>query len=345
MSDYLYRLQPRCRDSRSTAFSFRRLPEITMLAALCALLMQMADVTAQSTPLKPPIPPQSPTTSLQPPIPNPNPAPSLQSNSPTKAQPITSVAPTTQARFQTLKVDGKVIDLRNLPDSQVLKAKSGKTISVARIRQLQARIDRASTAPMMTAKAGQSLKTLAAAPAGTRISLPSGKIVQSQDLGKIQNIYAKLSVNRAITPIPQQVKNAQAQAVVGQGITLAEAMKRPANDVIQVGSHKYTAEQLRQIDNLLKASPRDPRGLLERAGSGPAAGRAGTTPTIPTGPRLKMQRGTSINEMLAKPDNTILESPSGKIISVAQLKQYMALEQLTPAQLQGKATGRVVEIK
>ncbi len=345
MSDVLYRLQPLCRDNRSTAFSFRRIPEITMLAALCALLMQMPDVTAQSTTLKPPIPPQSPTTSLQPPIPNPNPAPSLQSNSPTKAKPITSAAPTTQAQFQTLKVDGKVIDLRNLPDSQVLKAKSGKTISVARIRQLQARIDGASARPMMTAKAGQSLKSLAAAPAGTRISLPNGKIVQSQDLGKIQNIYAKLSVNRTITPIPRQVKNAQAQAVVGQGITLAEAMKRPANDVIQVGSHKYTAEQLRQIDALLKASPRDPRGLLERAGSGAAAGRAGTTPTIPTGPRLKLQRGTSINEMLAKPDNTVLESPSGKIITVAQLKQYMALERLTPAQLQGKGVGRVVEIK
>lgn len=338
MSDDLYRLQPRCPDSRSTAFSFRRLPEITMLAALCVLLMQTPNATAQSTPLKPPVP-------LQPPISTPL--------SPQKPGVIQSVAPVTaptiattaMTRFQTLKVDGKVIDLRNLPDSQVLKAKSGKTISVARIKQLQARIDRASTTPMMTAKAGQSLKTLAAAPADTRISLPSGKIVQSQDLGKIQNIYAKLSVNRAITPIPQQVKNAQAQVVVGQGITLAEAMKRPANDVIQVGSHKYTAEQLRQIDNLLKASPRDPRGLLERAGSGPAAGRAGTTPIIPTGPRLKMQRGASINEMLAKPDNTVLESPSGKIITVAQLKQYMALERLTPAQLQGKATGRVVEIK
>lgn len=342
MSDDLFRLQPLCQGSRSTAFSLRRLPEITMLAALCTVLMQMPNAAAQSTPLKPPVP-------LQPPIistPQTPPSPAaLQSSSPLKVQPISPVVATTPTRFQTLKVDGKVIDLRNLPDSQVLKAKSGKTISVARIKQLQTRIDRASTTPMMTAKTGQSLKTLAAAPAGTRISLPNGKIVQSQDLGKIQNIYAKLSVNRTVTPIPRQVKNAQAQAVVGQGITLAEAMKRPANDVIQVGSHKYTAEQLRQIDNLLKASPRDPRGLLERAGSGPATGRAATTPVIPTGPRLKMQRGTSINEMLAKPDNAVLESPSGKIITVAQLKQYMALERLTPAQLQGKAAGRVVEIK
>ena len=341
MSDVLCRLQSLDLGIRSAAFSLRCHPEFTMLAALCALLMQTPNAAAQSTPLRPPVPLQAPISAPQ----TPQKPGAIQSSAPVIAQPTVTTATTPLTRFQTLKVDGKVIDLRNLPDSQVLKAKSGKTISVARIRQLQARIDGASAAPMMTAKTGQSLKSLAAAPVGTRISMPGGKIVQSQDLSKIQNIYAKLNVNRIVTPIPQQVKNAQPQAVVGQGITLAEAMKRPASDVIQVGSHKYTAEQLRQIDNLLKASPRDPRGLLERAGSGPATGRTGTAPGVPTGPRLKMQRGTAINEMLAKPDNTVLESPNGKIITVAQLKQYMALERLTPAQLQGKATGRVVEIK
>lgn len=324
--------------SLQTAATRHRSSCFALSILLSALSCNIGTVAAQGTPLRPPTAvPQSPTTSLQPPTPNP--APALQSNSPTNAQ------PTTLTRFKMVKVDGKMLDLSKLSDATVLKGKSGKTISVARIRQLQARIDGASATPMMTAKTGQSLKSLATAPAGTRIALPSGKIVQSQDLGKIQNIYAKLSVNRAITPIPLQVKNAQPMAVVGQGTTLAEAMKRPASDVIQVGSHKYTAEQLRQIDALLKASPRDPRGLLERAGSGPAAGRAGTTPIIPTGPRLKMQRGTSVNEMLAKPDNAVLESPSGKIITVAQLKQYMALERLTPAQLQGKGAGRIVEIK
>jgi hypothetical protein len=336
--------------TRRTQTSASEVPSV-LFAIACVVLSSQA---LAQTPLKPPQNShlQAPTEKNATPATSPT-APS--SLSPPKAGATsTSLGSSprqanaaTLIRLKTLKANGKLVDLSTMRDTDVLKSSSGRTISVARIKQLEAKLNGASSSamPMMVAKPGQSLKTLATAPVGTRVQLPSGKIVQSQDLGKIQNIYAKLSVNRSITPIPRQVTNAQPQAVVGQGITLAEAMKRPANDVIQIGSHKYTAEKLRQIDGLLKASPRDPRGLLERAGSSPTAGRAGTTPIIPNGPRLKMQRGTSVNEMLTKPDNTVLESPSGKIITVAQLKQYMAIQRLTPAQLQGKATGRVVEIK
>jgi hypothetical protein len=252
-------------------------------------------------------------------------------------------------RFLKLKVDGKAVDVSALPDSAVLRGKSGKTITVAQLKQLEARINGVSSAPMLVAKQGQTIGTLAAAPAGTRIALPGGKVARAEDMVKLQSIYAKLSEPRIVKPIPQSMPNATAQVVVGQGTTLAEAMKRPAGDVIQIGSRKYTAEQLRQMDALLRASPRDPRGLLERARGATPAGRTGTPIALPTGPRIKLQRGTSIQDMLAKPDGTVLESPSGKTISVAQLKQYMAHERLTPAQLQARAmdrTGhRVVEIK
>ncbi len=255
----------------------------------------------------------------------------------------------TLTRFHTLKVDGKALDIGALPDSTVLRGKSGKTITVAQLKQLEARINAASSAPVLIAKQGQSIRTLAAAPAGTRIVLPGGRVTRAEDMVKIQSIYAKLSEPRVVKPIPQSMPNATAQAVVGQGTTLAEAMKRPGGDVIQIGSRKYTAEQLRQMDALLKASPRDPRGLLERARGATPPGRTGTQIAIPTGPRIKLQRGTSIQDMLTKPDGTVLESPSGKVISVAQLKQYMAHEHLTVAQLQARAmerTGnRVVEIK
>lgn len=255
-------------------------------AAPFALLMLAGNAAAQSTPLKPPssalTPPSSaakpalPATALTAPSAPAAASPGQAATSPSVAQnsPI-KASPTALTRFKMVKVDGKMIDLSKLTDSTVLKGKSGKTISVARIKQLQARIDGASTMPMITAQKGQSLKSLAAAPVGTMIALPGGKVTRSQDLAKAQTLIAKLAVKRVIKPVPVSLTNVQPTAVVGQGLTLAEAMKRPANEVIQVGSRKYTAEQLRQMDALLKASPREPRGLLDRAAS---SGRTGQTP-------------------------------------------------------------------
>ena len=211
---------------------------------------------------------------------------SVPTSAQTQLQPPKSVAPSTGnatplqrgvsikpqqivlKRFQNIKMDNKLIDLRSLPDSTLLKGKSGRTISVERIKLLQARIDGTSNAPMMAAKKGQSIKSLAAAPSGTLISLPGGRITRSQDMAKLQTIFARRNEKRVVRPIPISLKNAPAVAVVGQGgLTLANAIKRPAADVIQVGSRKYTAEQLRQMDALLKASPREPRGLVERVGT------------------------------------------------------------------------------
>lgn len=169
-------------------------------------------------------------------------------------------------RFQTVMIDNKLVDLRSLPDATLLRGKSGRTISVARIKQLQARIDGTSNAPIVIAQRGQSLKSLSAAPAGTLVALPGGRITRSQDLAKIQTVIAKLGQKRVIKPIPVAQKNAAATAVVGNGISLADAMKRPGADVIQIGVHKYSADQLRQMDALLKDSRVEPRGLLERAG-------------------------------------------------------------------------------
>lgn len=345
---------------------------IGLLMPLLVLMGGISDAVAQGSQLRPPTQmpsqgqPQAPT-QLQPAAPL-QPAGSLQPpaslqtsalQAPSKlgqtpSAPLASTKPqlasvSALTRFLKLKVDGKAVDVSALPDSAVLRGKSGKTITVAQLKQLEARINGVSSAPMLVAKQGQTIGTLAAAPAGTRIALPGGKVARAEDMVKLQSIYAKLSEPRIVKPIPQSMPNATAQVVVGQGTTLAEAMKRPAGDVIQIGSRKYTAEQLRQMDALLRASPRDPRGLLERARGATPAGRTGTPIALPTGPRIKLQRGTSIQDMLAKPDGTVLESPSGKTISVAQLKQYMAHERLTPAQLQARAmdrTGhRVVEIK
>ena len=215
------------------------------------------------------------TSALRPPV-------SLQS----KANlPNTTVQPQAQAmsttRFQTLKVNGKLVDLRTLSNNDVLTGKNGKSISVARIKQLQARLDAAKGKSIITARQGQSLRSLAGEPAGTRIALPNNRVVKAQDLAKVQNVLAKLSTKRVVKPLPQAMNNAPAQAVVGPNLSIADALKRPANDVIQIGSRKYSVDQLRQIDNQLKASKYEPRGLAERAGSGKRAGTARNTRSTP----------------------------------------------------------------
>jgi hypothetical protein len=249
-----------------------------------ALILLSGNVAAQGTPLKPPSAfPSAPASSgLRPPAPA-TPATALSAPAATKSAPVATPS-AALTRFKVVKVDGKLVDLRTLPDATVLKGKSGQTISVARIKQLQARLDGASAKPMITAQKGQSLKTLASAPSGTLIALPGGRVTRSQNLAQIQGVMARLKVKRVVRPIPVSLNNAQPTAVVGQGLTLADALKRPASDVIQIGSRKFTAEQLRQMDALLKASPRDPRGLLERAGTASAAGQPGRSPNAPRAP-------------------------------------------------------------
>lgn len=261
---------------RAGTVTSQRVLVLSVLVSCVAALCPASGVFAQGTPLRPPVPLQPPLSSPSTPAPAtaPGAGSALSAPVPASKPAAAAVTPQSLARFQTLKVAGKTVDLRTMANTDVLKGKNGRTISVARIKQLQARIDGASNTPMMVAKPGQNLKTLAAAPAGTRISLPGGTTARSQDVAKVQNIYAKLAARRVIRPAPMSMTTAKPQAVVGQGgLTLADAMKRPAGEIIQVGTRKYTVEQLRFMDSQLKASKRDPRGLVDRTGA-----RAAKTP-------------------------------------------------------------------
>ncbi len=232
---------------------------LTSLVTLVTLL-SFKQAHAQTSALRPPVTLQS------------------KSNLPNNTVQAPAQAMST-TRFQTLKVNGKLVDLRTLSNNDVLTGKNGKSISVARIKQLQARLDAAKGRPALavtTARQGQSLRSLASEPANTRIVLPNNRMVKPQDLAKVQNVYAKLSAKRVVKPLPQALNNVPAQAVVGPNLSIADALKRPASDVIQIGSRKYSVEQLRVIDSQLKASKYEPRGLVERAGS---RKKPGTTTT------------------------------------------------------------------
>jgi hypothetical protein len=247
-------------------FSFTLDSYLLLLCGIViATLTTLDQAHAQATTLRPPVTLQS--------------GGNLQNNTAQQQAQTMSTA-----RFQTLKVNGKLVDLRTLSNNDVLTGKNGKSISVARIKQLQARLDAAKGRPAITAitaRQGQSLRSLASEPAGTRIVLANSRTVKSQDLAKVQNVFAKLSVKRVIRPLPQAMNNAQAQATVGPNLSITDALKRPGSDVIQIGSRKYSVEQLRLIDSQLKASKYEPRGLVERAGSRKRTGAAGSTRSTP----------------------------------------------------------------
>jgi hypothetical protein len=281
---------------------------------------------------------------LKPPVKKPQDASSHALPVPRAAPSGPTHAPQSTARFQTIKAGDRVVDLRTAPNSEVVTGKDGRTITVERIRQLQGRIE--SARPTVVAKPNQGLATLAAAPAGSQV-LVRGQLVRSEFLAKVVALRAKLTQPRTVKPLPSAATHANAKpdAVVGQnGLTMAEALKRPGNQVIQVGSLKYSADQLRQIDAIVKASPKDPRGLAERVGP-PGSGAGGGTPKaapagpLKTGPRFAVTKATPIPTMLSKPDDTVLQSPGGKTITVGELKAYMAKEKLSPADLAKRFQG------
>lgn len=225
-------------------------PLQTAILSLTALLVFTAQPTAiaQSTPLRPPIPVQG-----------------------AIVAPTTKPVALTNLRIQNLKINGNLVDLRTLPDSQTLKAASGKTISVARMKQLETRLN--SARPIIVVQKNQSLRSLTTTAVGTRIALPNGRMTNSAQLSQIQKIYARLGEKRLTKPlaIPVSQPNVPASGTVGADLTMAQALTRPSSELIQVGRYKFTAEQLRLIDGQLKAS-RDPRGLVDRMNAAPALG-------------------------------------------------------------------------
>lgn len=255
---------------------------------------------------------------------------------------------TNNLRPQNIKIGSETIALHMLPDTQVFKGASGRTISVARLKQLQALLDPSLPAemkavgPIVKAQPGQSLASMAALPANTRITLANGHIATAGQLNEIKGLINKMNQPRTITPVPLVLANSQARLTVGPTLTLADALKRPASEPVRVGNYTYTAEQLRLIDSKLRASKVDPRGLIERErGGGTSVTNKPNVNVIPSGPQIKIARGSSMVSMLDKPDSTVLVSANGKATTVGALKQYLREKNLTAAQFDAQQNAKV----
>ena len=249
-------------------------------------------------------------------------------------------APAAARRLEQVKVEGKAIDLHALPDNQVLRGKSGRQISGARLKQLHALLSGTANAnaavPTFKAQSGQSLKTLAAMPGNSRIQFDNGRMVRAQDLAKIVALTESLKQTRKPEPVPRALHGVTAKSAVGPSLSIEEALKRPGDEPIRVGKLVYSAQALREIDAKLRASPREPMGLAARATA--VRNRTGAPPPrTSAGQQLRLAKGTSLKSVLDKPDNTVLVSPHGKTITVGQLKAHLNKTGQTVEQLQAQA--------
>lgn len=159
------------------------------------------------------------------------------------------------------------------------------------------------------------------------VEFSTGKRLPVRDLRRLDSIGQKL--RGASKPIPPAFSSRPALtgSPVRQRSDLVAALKRPESDTIQLPSGELlTVGQLR----LLKPS-------VEKLLGHPLD--AVPSRQTPTGPATRLQKSIGKTEwqgLLKKPDNTVLESPGGKRITVGELKQVLTMgRSRMPAKMTG----------
>lgn len=157
---------------------------------------------------------------------------------------------------------------------------------------------------------GLKLNSLAAHPDAELIELSDGKRVRLGDLRRVEQAARKLrNATSGTPPAGLQFKPGAGGTRVEDAAGLAAALKRPDSDTIILPSgRRVTAGQLRFVQP--RVEMRLGRPLEALAKRPPLDGQA-----------LKVDDKTDWSAILKKPDQTVLESPSGKRITVGELKR------------------------
>jgi hypothetical protein len=206
---------------------------------------------------------------------------------------------------------GQSLSLQALPDNHVLRSSNGKQITVGQYKAAMARAKAGQPlAAQVKVTPGMSIATAAQAPAGTLIVTASGASASASTLAHIQKIRANIS-NRKADPVLPAAKLGPVVGQVGKDFSVTQALARNDNDTVKVGTTTATVAQLKYINAHLLAANQPT--LEQRAAKG-----NGAAPKV-----VKVARGTDPKSLLSLPDNTILESPSGKRINVATLKAHI----------------------
>lgn len=158
---------------------------------------------------------------------------------------------------------------------------------------------------------GLRLSSLAAHPDSDMIELSDGKHVRLGDLRRVEQAARKLrsASAKAVPPAGLQFRSGSGGMQIKDAAGIVSALKRPDSETIVLPSgRRVTAGQLRFVKPYVEMRlGRSLDGLSKR-------------PNL-SGPALKVTDKSDWNAILQKPEQTVLESPSGKRITVGELKQ------------------------
>lgn len=163
---------------------------------------------------------------------------------------------------------------------------------------------------------GMTVSSLAQRSDSDVVEFSSGRRLPIRDIRRLDAVAKKLQAGARPLPTAFSVKPGATVATVKSRDDLLAALQRPDTDTVRLPSGKLiTAAQLR----LLK--PEVEKRLGRSMESVP-------TRRTPTGPTMKLQHTVPVLEwksILTQPDNTVLESPNGKKITVGELKQVLTM--------------------
>ena len=231
---------------------------------------------------------------------------------------------------------GKTLAIQSLPDSHVLRAPSGAQVTVGQYKAALARARAGQVAPQVKIGMGQTIASAAKLPAGTMIVAPSGARVSQATLAHVQKIKEEVAARKVEKAIPAATFTAPVGAV-GRDFDISQALARKDSDTVMLGERKYTAGQLKYIDSHLKAAGQP---SLAQLAAKPGSARPGTG----TAQVVKVGGNTSLGQLLKMPDNTILEAPGGKRITVATLKANIDKPEVKAA-LEKRSQGYAIDPK
>jgi hypothetical protein len=181
----------------------------------------------------------------------------------------------------------------------------------------------AETRQMLKITHGMTVQSLAGRSDSEIVELSNGRHVS---VGLLRHLDSAMRAARAPQPYRPPMgftlKPAATGAPVRNAIDLAHALKTMRdNDTVQLPSgRKVTVAQIKLLQPLVE------QRTGRRLDVAPAAVNL-------TGPSIKIAPGTSKaawQSILAKPDNTVLESPTGVRVTVGGIKQYLAATPLFP---------------
>jgi hypothetical protein len=180
---------------------------------------------------------------------------------------------------------------------------------------------------------GMRISTLAGRPDSDFVVFSDQRRMRVGALRKIEAAAQQMrgaSTARALPP-GLIARPAATGTPVTDAADLATALKRGGTDTLELPSGQtLTAAQLRFLQ------PEVEKKLGRRLDAVPAR-------PVLTGPAIKVPKGISEEEwqkLLQKPDNTILESPSGKRVTVGEIKQ-----QLPTSRSRGPVTGNTTRVR